>query len=75
MTTVSHRAWAETQQRQNFAFETTLASRTFMPRITEWMQAGYAFHLTKEAHMGAASARRDGPSFYRLNLQPRYNED
>ena len=33
-----------TQQR-DFAFETTLASRTFAPRIARWMQSGYAFHL------------------------------
>lgn len=32
-------------QGQSFAFETTLASRMFAPRITEWMQRGYAFHL------------------------------
>jgi predicted ABC-type ATPase len=32
-------------QRHDFAFETTLASRTFAPRIARWMEAGYAFHL------------------------------
>ena len=32
-------------QQQDFAFETTLASRTFTPRITEWLQTGYAIHL------------------------------
>jgi predicted ABC-type ATPase len=32
-------------QRRDFAFETTLASRTFAPRIAEWMQEGYAFYL------------------------------
>ena len=32
-------------QQRDFAFETTLASRTFAPRITEWMQTGYAIHL------------------------------
>jgi predicted ABC-type ATPase len=32
-------------QRRNFAFETTLASRTFVPRLVEWIQGGYAFHL------------------------------
>ena len=30
---------------RDFAFETTLASRTFAPRIERWMQTGYAFHL------------------------------
>ena len=32
-------------QHRDFAFETTLASRTFAPRIARWMQTGYAFHL------------------------------
>lgn len=32
-------------QQRSFAFETTLASRTFAPRIARWMQTGYAFHL------------------------------
>ena len=32
-------------QQRNFAFESTLASRTFAPRIARWMQTGYAFHL------------------------------
>lgn len=32
-------------QGQSFAFETTLASRTFAPQITDWIQRGYAFHL------------------------------
>jgi predicted ABC-type ATPase len=32
-------------QQRNFAFETTLASRTLAPRIARWMQSGYAFHL------------------------------
>lgn len=32
-------------QRRDFAFETTLASRTFVPRLAQWMQNGYAFHL------------------------------
>ena len=32
-------------QQRDFAFETTLASRTFAPRIVRWMQTGYAFHL------------------------------
>lgn len=32
-------------QGQSFAFETTLASRTFAPQIRDWMQRGYAFHL------------------------------
>ena len=32
-------------QRRDFAFETTLASRTFAPRLVEWTQEGYAFHL------------------------------
>lgn len=32
-------------QQRDFAFETTLASRTFAPRIARWMQTGYAFHL------------------------------
>jgi predicted ABC-type ATPase len=31
--------------RRDFAFETTLASRTFAPRIARWMESGYAFHL------------------------------
>jgi predicted ABC-type ATPase len=30
---------------RNFAFETTLASRSFAPRIVEWKRVGYAFHL------------------------------
>ena len=32
-------------QQRDFAFETTLASRTFAPQISRWMQGGYAFHL------------------------------
>ena len=32
-------------QRRDFAFETTMASRTFAPRIARWMETGYAFHL------------------------------
>jgi predicted ABC-type ATPase len=32
-------------QRRDFAFETTMASRTFGPRIARWMETGYAFHL------------------------------
>ncbi len=32
-------------QQRNFAFETTLASRTFAPQIARWMHSGYAFHL------------------------------
>ncbi len=32
-------------QRRNFAFETTLASRTFAQRLVEWKNDGYAFHL------------------------------
>lgn len=32
-------------QRRSFAFETTLASRTFAPRLTEWIASGYVFHL------------------------------
>jgi predicted ABC-type ATPase len=32
-------------QRRDFAFETTMASRTFAPRIARWMEAGYGFHL------------------------------
>ena len=36
-------------QRRNFAFETTLASRTFAPRLVEWVQEGYAFHLNQTA--------------------------
>lgn len=32
-------------QRRSFAFETTLASRSFAPRISAWMQTGYSFHL------------------------------
>ena len=32
-------------QRRSFAFETTLASRTFAPRLKEWIGGGYAFHL------------------------------
>jgi predicted ABC-type ATPase len=31
--------------RESFAFETTLASRTFAPRMRTLMAAGYAFHL------------------------------
>jgi predicted ABC-type ATPase len=33
------------RQRVNFAFETTLASRTFAPWLRELKQGGYAFHL------------------------------
>jgi predicted ABC-type ATPase len=32
-------------QRRSFAFETTLASRTFAPRLTEWIDSGYVCHL------------------------------
>jgi predicted ABC-type ATPase len=32
-------------QRRNFAFETTMASRTFALRIARWMETGYGFHL------------------------------
>lgn len=31
--------------RANFAFETTLASRTFVPRIIQWQQQGYGVHV------------------------------
>ena len=31
--------------RQSFAFETTLASRSFAPRIREMIRSGYLFHL------------------------------
>ncbi|MBI1830223.1 MAG: zeta toxin family protein [Planctomycetes bacterium] len=33
------------QQRANFAFETTLASRTFAPWIAKLKATGYQFHL------------------------------
>jgi predicted ABC-type ATPase len=33
------------RQRKSFAFETTLASRTFAPWLAELMQSGYQFHL------------------------------
>lgn len=33
------------QQRTSFAFETTLASRTFAPWLTELIASGYRFHL------------------------------
>jgi predicted ABC-type ATPase len=33
------------EQRRNFAFETTLASRTFAPWIGDLTQQGYSFHL------------------------------
>ena len=33
------------RQRRSFAFETTLASRSFAPRIAEWIATGYRFHL------------------------------
>jgi predicted ABC-type ATPase len=34
------------EQREDFAFETTLASRTFIPKIEKWCrQEGYHFHL------------------------------
>jgi predicted ABC-type ATPase len=32
-------------QRANFAFETTLASRTLFRHLYEWTEAGYDFHL------------------------------
>jgi predicted ABC-type ATPase len=32
------------RQRRSFAFETTLASRTFAPRLKEWIGGGYVFH-------------------------------
>lgn len=33
------------KKRVNFAFETTLSSRTFAPWITELLKTGYVFHL------------------------------
>ncbi len=33
-------------EKENFAFETTLASRTFAPRIIRLKEEGYQFHLT-----------------------------
>lgn len=33
------------EERENFAFETTLASRTFYPWISKLKKNGYAFHL------------------------------
>jgi len=33
------------ERRTSFAFETTLASRSFAPRIRELIQTGYQFHL------------------------------
>ncbi len=32
-------------EKQDFAFETTLASRTFAPKIIDWKKAGYHFYL------------------------------
>jgi len=32
-------------RRADFAFETTLASRTFAPRIRDWISAGYKFYV------------------------------
>jgi predicted ABC-type ATPase len=32
-------------RQHDFAFETTLASRSFAPQIVKWKQMGYAFHL------------------------------
>lgn len=32
-------------QHQSFAFESTLASRTYARRISQWKTTGYAFHL------------------------------
>jgi predicted ABC-type ATPase len=40
-----HRLEQLATQRRDFAFETTLASRTFAPRIARWMGTGYASHL------------------------------
>lgn len=34
-----------TSHGHSFAFETTLASCTFAPQITDWVQRGYVFHL------------------------------
>jgi predicted ABC-type ATPase len=34
------------RQRQTFAFETTLASRSFAPWIAQLIEADYRFHLT-----------------------------
>lgn len=31
--------------RENFAFETTLASRSFASKLEKWIAAGYQFHL------------------------------
>lgn len=33
------------EQRKNFAFESTLSSRTFCPRLSLLIEDGYAFHL------------------------------
>lgn len=33
------------KQRQNFAFESTLSSRTFLPRLSLLIEDGYDFHL------------------------------
>src|SRR2546426_3277791 len=40
-----HRMEELSQKRESFAFETTLASRTFAPKIQELTAAGYEFHL------------------------------
>jgi len=32
-------------QQRSFAFETTLASRTFAPRLARWAKAGYCVHV------------------------------
>ncbi|HEY6231123.1 MAG TPA: zeta toxin family protein [Pyrinomonadaceae bacterium] len=40
-----HRLHTLAEQRRNFAFETTLASRSYAPLIVKLRKSGYSFHL------------------------------
>jgi predicted ABC-type ATPase len=69
------------RQRVNFAFETTLASRTFAPWLQELRDGGYAFHLVflwlPSADVAAARVadrvRSGGHSIPLETIQRRYH--
>lgn len=68
------------EQRANFAFETTLASRTFAPWIAKLKTTGYQFHLfyvwVPSADVSVARVRRrvilGGPSVPEETIRRRY---
>lgn len=70
------------EEREDFAFETTLASRTFAPWITDLKQSGYIFHLVflwlPSAEFAIARVtervRLGGHNVYKETVRRRYKE-